>query len=130
VTMLAAIAFGTVSRGLMISPALAAMAENPKKVMNASAAMETMPPMSVETAAVNVPTVSGGALYANAPPMNAMRTATFAPLTTTWNVPLSSVPCAFRPPSRSAASMPMAPCGIGHPCGTTNSKNHSSIVAR
>ena len=46
--MLAAMARGTVLRGSMISPALAAMAEKPKKVMKARAAMVTMPTASAE----------------------------------------------------------------------------------
>ena len=46
--MLAAMARGTVLRGSMISPALAAMAEKPKKVMNARAAMVTIPTAFVQ----------------------------------------------------------------------------------
>jgi len=131
VTIPAAIARGTVFRGSIISPALAAMAENPKNVMNASAAIETIPTTSVENWAVKFPTAAEGPRYANAPAMKAMRTATFAPETKSWNVPDSSVPRAFRTPSNTAAAAAVVPCGshCSH-SGMTNLKNHSSMVER
>jgi hypothetical protein len=54
VTIEAAIALGTVFRGSMISPALAAIAEKPKKVIKASAATLTMLTTSVEKRVANV----------------------------------------------------------------------------
>ena len=131
VTMLAAIARGTVLRGSIISPALAAMAENPKNVMNASAAVVSIPTTSVEKPAVKFPIAVVGPRYAKAPAMNAKRTATFAPETRSWNVPDSSVPRALRTPRRTAAATPVVPCGSQpSDSGIMKRKNHSSIVAR
>jgi hypothetical protein len=131
VMILAAIASGTVRRGSMISPALAAIAENPKKVMNASAAMVTIPIGSVLKFPVKVPTAVAGPRKANAPAMKASNTATFAPVTNSWKVPLSSVPRALSTPSRTATRTPELPCGSTRSdSGRINRKTHSSIVAR
>ena len=133
--MEAAIAFGTVFFGSMISPAEAAIAEKPKNVMNASAATERMSvdcPITLPKLPVNVAVACPGPAKLIAPPMNTNRTATFAAVTITWNVPDSSVPRAFSVPSRSAAVIPTVPWGSTDPTdsGRMNRKNHSSIVAR
>ena len=122
---------GTVLRGSMISPADAAMAEKPKKVMNASAATEIVPTGSTWKLPANSPSAGPTPTLANIPPMKKRRTTTFALVTRSWNVPDSSVPRALRMPRRTATSTPNVPCGRKWKLsGIRNRKNHSSIVAR
>jgi hypothetical protein len=79
--------------------------------MKANAATLTMLMTSVEKRVVNVPTAAVGPANATAPPMNASKTATFAPVTSNWKVPDSSVPRALSTPSSIAVSTPKVPWG-------------------
>ena len=74
---------GTVFFGSMISPAEAAMAENPKKVMNASAATDPVPTGANWKSPANWPIAGPTPTLANIPPTNRINTTTFALVTST-----------------------------------------------
>ena len=86
------IARGIVFVGLMTSPAEAAIAENPKKVMKTSAAVDAIMGRSrlkrSVMAAVSKPP--------SPPAMNHTSSAILATVTTIWKVPLSLVPLMLR----------------------------------
>ena len=93
---------GMVFVGLITSPAEAAMAENPKKVMKTRADVDAISWMSVlkrsvSTAASRLPIP---------PAMNHISSTILVAVTTTWKVPLSLVPFMLRSVSAARKMMP------------------------
>ena len=100
------IALGMVTTGSFTSPAEAAMAEKPKKVMKTIAEVLAMATKSELKRETRVSTSTAG----SPPATNHISRMTLPRVTTIWKVPLSLVPLVFSSVSRTRATMPEPWC--------------------